>query len=394
MAATYYEYLDALKKNARLITKVEWLNPDGSVAFDISGDAIQGGSLSVSYQNGIRRTADITIDNSRGAYDMNVNNMWFGQQIKLSVGIELRSGDMYYLPQGVFYINPPAFSYTPSGETVQLSLVDKWAYLDGTLFGKLEGIYQLNVDDNLFTAVEQILLKDRGNGYPIDNIVPMMSTYYKDKTITYNDKVIPILNCPYTSRFNMGSSYADIFSEICTMLVGEIGYDKTGRLRIDSVQTDVVDSQREIMWDFSTESSELINYSITPKVDAVYNDIIITGAVINGAIVKGRATNTNVKSPTSVQYIGYKTFSEEQSKYYSNEQCQELAEYKLRLSQALSESISITCIPLPHFTENQLITLQKPGDSYVRTPYLVQSYTLPLAQTGTMTITGTSVGTI
>lgn len=390
MPNRYYEYLEQIKKNHISITKLEWLNPDGTVAFDISQDVIQDGTLSVTYQNGMRRTADITINNWDNIYDVNVNKIWFGQQIRLSCGLILPDGYEYYLPQGVFYVSNPISYIAPTQKTIKLNLVDKWAYLDGTLFGKIEGIYQLNVGDNLFTAIEQILRKDRGNGLPIDSVPPLLSSYYIGKTVHYNDEDIPILDCPYTFRLESGSSYADLLTEIATMLVGEIGYDKTGTLRLESVQTDVADTAREVLWNYNTHESELLSYNIESKTSEVFNDIVITGAVINGAIAKGRATNTDIRSPTSIYHIGRKTKYEEQSKYYSNDQCQELAEYYLKKYQGLKETITIASIPMFHFTENALITLSKDNGTS-RTPYIVNSYTLPLAQIGTMTITATSI---
>ena len=54
----YQQYLDKLQRPHIAATKIEWLNDDGSVAFDITEDAIQSGTLNVQYNPAyaLRRT--------------------------------------------------------------------------------------------------------------------------------------------------------------------------------------------------------------------------------------------------------------------------------------------------------------------------------------------------
>ena len=84
--ARYQQYLAKLQRPHIAATKIEWLNDDGSVAFDITEDAIQSGTLNVQYQSGIRATADIMLDNWAQTYDINADKIWFGQQIKIYKG--------------------------------------------------------------------------------------------------------------------------------------------------------------------------------------------------------------------------------------------------------------------------------------------------------------------
>ena len=217
----YQQYLDKLQRPHIAATKIEWLNDDGSVAFDITEDAIQSGTLNVQYQSGIRATADILLDNWAQTYDINADKIWFGQQIKIYKGLYLDDGSPYYIPKGVFYVSNPDQVYSPSQRTTHLSLVDKWGYLDGTLFGHLDGIYQLNIGDDLFVALREILQKDRGNGIPYDSMAPMLSSYYigrkdtvqRTKAVTNIDsqgnqytttivetEQVPVIECPYTAH--------------------------------------------------------------------------------------------------------------------------------------------------------------------------------------------------
>lgn len=160
----FREYLKALEKPFIKLCKLEFLQPDNSVAFALDNNYkrgyserydsrafIQNGSLSVSLQNGTRRKVTVTLANIDGAFDYAINKIWFGQRIRLSMGLRLPDGTDFYLPQGVFYIKDGQNAIQPNGRQLSLPLVDKWSYLNGELFGKIDGAYQvktINVTGN------------------------------------------------------------------------------------------------------------------------------------------------------------------------------------------------------------------------------------------------------
>ena len=74
------------------------------------------------------------------------------------MGVMLSDGTEYLFPQGVFYVSNPIEVYYPSERTTTLSLVDKWAALDGTVFGYFPDMYKLVSGNNLSTAIQQMLL--------------------------------------------------------------------------------------------------------------------------------------------------------------------------------------------------------------------------------------------
>ena len=93
-------------------------------------------------------------------YDYNVNNVWFGQQIAIDEGLILSDGSDFYIPQGVFYIAEPQETLYPNARTMEYPLVDKWSYLDGSLFGRLESTYEVPVNTNIFTPITALLALD------------------------------------------------------------------------------------------------------------------------------------------------------------------------------------------------------------------------------------------
>ena len=155
---SFQKYLDVVSGNFRKAIKVEWLNPDETVNFEFTNSLYDiNVDLSVNYQNGSRRTCTLTLNNDRNRFPINFNNIWFGQKFKLWMGVYIDEQTPYYLPQGVFYISNPNEVYQPSTRTIKINGVDKWAFLDGTLHGKLPGTYQTNIGNDLFEATRSLL---------------------------------------------------------------------------------------------------------------------------------------------------------------------------------------------------------------------------------------------
>lgn len=385
-SAMFKAYMDTLRTNFTPAVRIEFLQDDGSTAYEITEDAIdQGSTLNVNYQNGARRSASLIMDNWQDLYTYKINKVWFGQKIKIKAGVYLKNGTPALFNQGVFYVANPQDVFNPAQRTVTLQLTDKWSYLDGSLFGKIAGVYLLNVDDDLFVATQQLLLTDRGNGVPLDNIPPMLSDYYIGRTTTVAGQTHRVLDCPYTAKIS--GCYADVLNEIGTMLVATMGYDANGQLRVESINADIIpDNLRQILWQFSTDEPELFGVTETPQPTTMYNHIVITGGVLNGRIAKGIAINDDPSSPTNVSIVGYKTYPEERSKYYADSQCQELAEYYLNQYQNLSSTVNISCSPMYHFQENELVTIFREGKDDRVVPCLVSGWTLPIGL-GQMQIT-------
>lgn len=408
MAFTTYaertqDYFRMLRKPFTKICRLRFLQPDGSTAFALdnnplnrrSGAFLQDGSISVNLQNGQRRTASVTLSNIDAAFDYSVNKVWFGQQIALDEGLILSDGTEYYLPQGIFYIAEPQETLQPNLRTITYPLVDKWAYLDGTLFGRLEGTYEVPVGTNIFAPIRAILKLDRGNGTKVDAVTPIFTTYYDDKTQTLPDgSTASLVKSPYTLRVDSDDgTYADVILGLSEMVNGLVGYDQSGALRIDPSQDDVLDAQKPVLWRFSTKEAQLLGATYTVKNTEVYNDYIVLGEQTSEyAQAAGRAQNLDPASDTNVYIIGRKTYRETASGYYTQTQCKDLAEWKLKRTAVLQKAVSISCTQMFHIVENNLVEItrtDKPGSPTER--HLIQGFTRPLTSTGEMTISAVSV---
>lgn len=397
------DYLRQLRTPFTKLCRLRFLQPDGSTAFSLDnnptgrrrGAFLEDGSISGNLQNGQRRTANVVLSNLDGEYDYNVNNVWFGQQIAIDEGLVLSDGTDFYIPQGVFYVSEPQELLNPTMRTAEFPLVDKWSYLDGSLFGKLESIYEVTAGTNIFTPIAALLALDRGNGYPVDSVTPVFTEYYNGKTQTLpGGGTASLVNAPYTLRVDSDDgSYADVVLGLAEMVNAWVGYDQNGALRLDPSQDDILDTDKPILWQFSTGEAQLLGATYTVKNTEVYNDYIVVGEQTDSAPqAAGRAQNLDPSSDTNVYTIGRKTVRETASGYYTKTQCQDLAEWKLKRATVLQKAVSISCTQMMHIFENNLVTLEradKPGNPVER--HLIQGYTRPLSGRGSMTISAVSV---
>lgn len=412
----YQEYLKIIANPDKVekLAKLEFLNPDGTVAFALDntykplyssqGESrafLQDGTLNVSLQNGQRRKADIVLDNIDGAFDYNVNKLWLGKQIRLSMGVRLLSnGYPYYLPQGVFYIDSPQLEWRPNGRQAQYSLTDKWAYLDGSLFGTLLNTYEVMDGENIFYAMQQVLRQSRftqmltsNPAAMIDSVTPIFTDYYNTRTTTQNGKVYSRAEVPYKISVEQGKSYAEILTELNDLNACWIGYNSAGVLTVVPSEDDIFDQTKPVMWSFDAESKTFLGLSEQMDVGDVYNDVTIVGESLNDEEPpRGRAINNDPSSDTAVDIIGRKSYIETSDGYYTDEQCQALAVFKLKRMTALQKSVTIESTQMFHLQENNLITVRrsdKDGSPIER--HLIQSFSIPINQTGTASITAVSV---
>ena len=399
----YSEYLYTLKTNYRPAIKIEWMNNDGSSYGEITNSYVDmSGTVSVSMENGTRRTADIELDNSNGEFSVDVYNLWYGKMVKLWMGLYLSDGSPYYFPQGVFYVNSVEESNTPLQRTVSLHLIDKWCFLDGTMLGNLDGIYIVPIGSNIYDALTKLLKTSRFTGENVDEagepqtnavdpIMPNLSSYYLTKTYKDGETTYNAIDTPYEIRMEYGKTYADILLEFATILGAYIYYDVDGRLTIEPTQDDIVDSSKPILWTFTPNEQEFLSEDSSHDFGTFYNDIIVIGYTTNGKQAKGRAQNKNTASPTSIPIVGIKTYPPyEDAAYYTDEQCNELAEYYLKRQTIKQRSVQISSAPMFHLRENRLIECVRPY-TMEKEALLISGYDLPIGTTGTMSITATSV---
>ena len=403
----YRQYLAALKTNYVKVAKLDFLNPDMSVAFSLgsnprdkkAGAFLQSGTLNCNLNNGRRRQATITLANIDKQFEFAVNKVWLGQLIRLSEGLILPDGTGFYLPQGVFAIESPEETIRPNQDTVTYHLVDKWALLDGTLGGNLEGAYSVKAGTNIFEAMASLLRLGRfdmenDSPNPIDPVSPLFTSYYNGKKQMLTDGTeVNLIDAPHDFISADTGTLADVELGLAKMLAAWIGYNQSGRLTVDPSQDDILDTTKPVLWEFKAGDSQKIEVSYQGRPAELYNDLIVAGATSDtNATAKGRAQNRDPSSDTCISRIGLKTKRILMQNYYSDDICEAYAEWQLKRAAVMSKSVTIKCTQMFHIVENGIITIQrddKPGNPVER--HLVQGFSRPIGQTGPMTINAISV---
>lgn len=402
----FLQYLNALKGDFTKIAKLEFLNRDGTVAFTLdndpknkrSGAFLQDGEITCNLNNGIRRQASVTLSNLDGDFDFAVNKIWFGTQIRLSEGLILPDGTEYYIPQGVFEIEQPNEQFKPGGNSVTYRLVDKWANLNGSLGGNLEGAYSVQAGTNILQAMASLLRLGRydmanNSSQPIDPMLPILTNYYNGKTQTLTDgTVVNLTDAPYDYISGDDGTLADVMLGLGEMLAAWVGYNQTGRLVVDPSQDDIADLTKPVLWDFTTAEKQLLHVEYTVRKSDVFNDLIVVGDTSDtGYTARGRAQNRDISSDTCISRIGLKTKRMHAQNYYADDICMARAEWELKRAAVLPKTVNIECTQMFHIVENGIVTLRredKPGSPVER--HVVQGWTRPIGQTGTMIINAVS----
>ena len=166
-----------------------------------------------------------------------------------------------------------------------------------------------------------------------------------------------------------------------------------GRLRIDPSQDDILDTEKALIWEFSTEETTLLGMTYSAQNTEVYNDYIVTGEQLEDySQPSARAQNLDPASPTNVNLIGRKTFRESKSGYATDRQCRDYALWRLKRAAILQNSVAIECSQLMHLEENKLVSIARTDKAGApREQHLVTGCSRPLAWNGSMQITATSV---
>jgi hypothetical protein len=357
---TFDDYINAVKLNTiypRI--KIEFLYPDETVKEEITQDIkSNGGNLSINFQNGVRKSCNVPLINIDKKYIPSPNTIWIRNKFKLWLGLRINNED-YFISQGIFVVRNPEVSNNFSEKLVNLTGVDKFALLDGQLGGELDAIYQIPVGTNIHEAIKSILILAGDTKSPI-----LDSKYISETT-------------PYTIRKEAGGNYGEILNELAGMLSANIFYNENGHLVFEEGTVDIIDNTKSSIWDFTTEEFEYLGVNVTYQFEDIFNEVLVIGDNINGDIATGKATNTNLLSPTRTQLIGKRTKVIEDSIIYTDSLALQRANYELKRLIMLQSKSTLKSTPMFHLDVNKIITLTDDYYNFDRDRFLIQSINIP-----------------
>lgn len=390
-SATVYNnpqiYIDTIKsKTIHPRFRLTTLYNNESEKEDISDYIIDGsGTLSINYQQGQRRSLNLTLNNEDGKFLPNANNneLWINSKLKLQLGIKLLNGEEYYRDNGIFVLSDPNATKGIAEKTISLQCYDKFAMLDGTLGGTLDATYEIPSGTPVKQAIKDILLLDNGNGYPIDPMPLIFDQNYEDEKTAY------------TITKSADSNLGEIVVELADMIACDVYYNESGNLVVQGGIYDIAYLRKPSLWAYSDQELEYINGQITYNFTKVKNRVIVVASNTNSnRVYSAIAENRNPQSPTRISRIGVRNIYVQDDNIYSTQLAQDRADYELSKISILQLTTTITSTYMIHLDVNNCITITDSYYNFQNERFVIQSITVPLTIGSQISITCSNVGSL
>ncbi|KKP64808.1 MAG: hypothetical protein UR61_C0039G0005 [candidate division WS6 bacterium GW2011_GWE1_34_7] len=376
---SFNDYLNLIKTGGifRQKIKLELLRySDMSPYKVITSDIVNGsGSFQIERKNGVRRnfSCDLinsTIDTVAKYTPSFENNILIPRDpMKLYLGLVDENGNEYFYSCGIFFLTDPTSKSLFSESVVSINLSDAFSLLDGTIGGELDSTYIINLDTNIYTAVNSILQSECN--YPLPCILD--SQYASEVT-------------PYTLTTEAGNNFSDILTDLTLMLSGNIFFDRNGFLRLEK---DTNDAEKGSIFDFTNEDPSYQGAENKYDYTKFYNSMLIVGQNCNdGTIYSAEVSDISLSSPTSINNIGFKRQKRiEDENISSDELCNDRGVYELKRITSLINEVTISYVPfLYHLDVDQVCTLTDANLGFNKERLLITNITIPMDINSAMTI--------
>jgi len=382
------KYLEVVKREVIYpVFKIDLLDHAENVTREITRDVSvdDSGSISVNYQQGVRRSCSFSISDPKGEFIPNGNKgiFWVGQKFKVYAGLkDIYTGDTYMFSQGVFIVDRPTVSR--SSKTVSINGVDKFGYLGSELgYNQLEGTYKIAAGTTYFDAITDTLALTMGNGTVVDSTIPILDISLKDKVL------------PYDINKSPGQYLGDIIIEMANALGADIYYNADGQFVLSSGTTDISYSAKGSTYDFTDALPEYFDSNISYDYPSVVNVVTVVGANVNGTIVTYTAENNNPLSPTRIELIGRKTCEPiECSNISTVAEAQAYAEYELKRRSIIQMSIDFSSSLIPHLDVDKVVTMTDSYYKYSQERFINQSLKMVLKPSEEMSISASNIASL
>ena len=313
-----------------------------------------GSSITVNKGNGCRRSISLTLLDRDGMFTPSKNNdIWYNRKVKLLA--EVDNGDRYRFSQGVYLCNA---AQVQNG-LVKLSGVDKYASLNGeNNVGTVSTPFTTDISSGtIYVAdlIRETLLRDMGNGYPIDPVRPLIDPFFYTEPL-YADIAL-----------SAGQHYGDIITKLAEMYGADVYYSPSGHLVFERKPTY---SRPEwymhlgYIYRYKDKDETVISGSevSSHSFDGI-NCVTVATDSSSGKVYSYTAKNKNAQSPVNVRAVGER-WADPPIRYISvgdtdsvsgEEKCRQYAEYLLLQKTRDSVSESFTSIYIPHFDADRVI---------------------------------------
>lgn len=379
------------------VIKVELLDQYENAYAEISEEITDtGGSISSTLQQGVRNTVSFSIFDPLGTFIPDANNklFWIRKKFKLYCGLATEQqaiqvngqtqgiqGDIFWFSKGVYIITDISAQKDSGGnQLVNFSGVDKFgAFTNDTGYGEMVGTFSFDAGMTISYIIKNVLKQDIGNGEMLDPIEPIIDPSLQNYQLELSFSKGP------------GSYIGDLLNDLATTFHADIYYDMDGHLNVKKALNFDEYKNVQNQWDFRYGDAEYISSQVNYQLKNIANYIYVIGDnPMGGEIPVATAENNDPRSPLSIQKIGRKTRYFEKSTIYSYQEALDYANYILKQSCLLGNSITFTCSLIPHLELDNTFSLTDPFYRYDREEFIITAITYPLG-VGNMSITGSNI---
>lgn len=339
---------------------------DETIKEDLSDYVVEGGSLSINYNSGVRRNLSISIFNAKHWSPDPVNGfLWKGSKFKLEIGIKTTLVEYVY-PAGVFVLKDLEMPHKYSKNQINLEMVDKFGALDGTVGGGIADDIYIPRGSNIVEVVRSLLKSEK-----------MFRDFYDYKTPLFPSQIYGA-KTPYTITESSGSSVGSLIIKLMSIINLDVFYDENGRMCTEEMRENIMIDYKPSLWTFSGTDRIYDSHSMKIDFQKVENVIIVEGANINGDIISARVENTNPKSPTNITMFEPKICKITDENIADIGSAYVRANYELFKRSLLSVAQTFSTTLMPWLDVNKVVTI---NDSYCNlnnVRFLITSMNIPI----------------
>lgn len=327
------------------------------------------GSLAINGDSPIRRSFRLTLDNSLGEFIFGENNLiWLDKRIKMFVGLQKWSGEIEYVPMGLFLLTEPEDAHSLDGKPTTINAVDK-AYLMTDKRGKFinETIIQKGV--RITDAIRTIATGIGETMFNFDNVTDTL---------------------PYELTYSGTDNRWNAIQELATLAKCTIFYDVYGYLTLKKVDLNKFENE-PITWSYvyGDPRERLYAGNVRKLNDSnLYNDIVVLGGSSDIAVARYRLTIDEKNSlwknhPYSIQKIGISTYFHNNGNpdplISTSDEAKYRAKFEMMNRLGFVEDVQLALSPNYLHDADDIVFVKDLENGIEGSKYRVKSISLPLS---------------
>lgn len=365
-------FMNAMKsQNTQVFLKLELYDQNYNFLKEISQQITTNiGSITITNDSPIRRSFSLNLDNTLGDFFFGENNLiWLDKRFKLYVGLKMWSGDIEYVPLGVYVLTQPQNQHTTQVNDTTINAVDKAYFMTDK-----RGLFVNNVTIS--------------TGAKITDAIRTLASQFGETLFNFDDVEDLV---PYDLTYSGTDNVWKALQELAQIAKCVIYYNVYGYLTLRKIDLNYFDNQ-PITWSYNFDDQDNERFyagSVRQLDDSnLYNDIVVLGGSSDTATCSYRLTvdETNpiwAGNPYSIQKIQNVTYywnnGSPDSLLLTNDDCKFRAKYELMNRLGMTEKIQMSLALNFLHDVNDCVFVQDSKNGITGNKYIINQINLPLA---------------